>query len=384
MLSIGLLVHVQQLTESFAAAGAVVGTFAAASSVGGPVLGRLIDARGQSRPLVAAAACSAAALGAVACLPPGTAVPIWMTLTGVAGLTLPPVGACMRALLPALVDRAELQTAYALEATATELAFVAGPPVALLAAGLTSPAVAIAEAACLVGVTTLMFAKQPASRVWRSSSPPQRDRVGALRSSGMQTVVVAFLFVGILFGAVEVGVAASGSNTAATGALLGLWGAGWLLGGLTLTRLGAPRAQAPQLALLLGALAAAHLALGGAVVSQLALAGVLVLAGASISPMYTTVNGMVERVAPQGMTTEAFAWLTTAVGGGTALGSALAGVVAEHRGASASFVLAGVAGAAASAIVVSRARTLRAAPSIQKRRLACAGSSQPSTSLSTG
>ena len=368
MLSIGLLVHTQQLTGSFAAAGVIVASFAAASSVGGPVLARLIDAHGQARPLAAAAACSSVSLLIVALLPTGTSVLLLVAFTGLAGLALPPVGACMRALLPGLVDRSSLQTAYAAEATATELTFVAGPPVVLLAAGATSSSAAIAAVACLVGVATVAFATQPAARAWQPSSPARRGAGGALRTRGMQTLVATFLLIGLLFGAVEVGVAASGSSTAATGGLLGVWGVGSLLGGLALMRLGHLRPQARQLIILLIALTVGHVALAGTTGSELALAGVLLVAGASISPMYATVNGMVDDVAPDGMKTEAFAWLTTAAGTGAALGAALAGIVAEQRGASAAFLLAGAAGALATAIVATRARTLSIALASRQAR----------------
>ena len=362
MLSIGLLVHTQRLTGSFAAAGAIVATFAAASSVGGPVLGRLIDDHGQAHPLAAAAACSSVSLLIVALLPPSTSILLLAALAGLAGLALPPVGACMRTLLPGLVDRAALQTAYAAEATATELTFVAGPPVVLLAAGATSSAVAIAAAACLLGVATIAFATHSAARAWQPLARRRRGVAGALRASGMQTLVATFLLIGLLFGAVEVGVAASGSSTAATGGLLGVWGVGSLLGGLVMTRLGHLRSRARQLTILLIALTVGHAALAGAAGSDLVLAGVLLVAGASISPIYAIVNGMVDRVAPNGMKTEAFAWLTTAAGTGAALGAAFTGVVAEELGAPAAFLLAGAAGALATAIVATRARTLSVAP----------------------
>jgi MFS family permease len=48
MLSIGLLVHAQHLTGSFAAAGVVTGVYAIALGVGGPLLGQLVDRRGQT------------------------------------------------------------------------------------------------------------------------------------------------------------------------------------------------------------------------------------------------------------------------------------------------------------------------------------------------
>jgi Major Facilitator Superfamily len=153
---------------------------------------------------------------------------------------------------------------------------------------------------------------------------------------------------------------AAGNGSAYTGVLLGLWGAGSLLGGLTLTRLGYVSAHSAQLALVLAALTAGHLALAWAVTSELALAGALLLAGAAIAPMYATVNGIVEQVAPRAMTTEAFAWLTTAAGAGAALGAALTGIVAEHGGPPATFLVAGGAGAVATVIVALRAGTLDA------------------------
>src|SRR4051794_41552840 len=71
MFSIGLLVHVQRLTGSFAAAGLVTAAYAVALGIGGPLLGRGVDRRGQTRVLLGAACVSAALLCAVALLPAG-------------------------------------------------------------------------------------------------------------------------------------------------------------------------------------------------------------------------------------------------------------------------------------------------------------------------
>jgi len=56
MLSIGLLVHARHLTGSFAAAGLVTGAYGVALGVGGPLLGQLVDRRGQTAVLVGSAA----------------------------------------------------------------------------------------------------------------------------------------------------------------------------------------------------------------------------------------------------------------------------------------------------------------------------------------
>jgi MFS family permease len=61
---------------------------------------------------------------------------------------------------------------------------------------------------------------------------------------------------------------------------------------------------------------------------------------------------MVERLAPAGTLTEAFAWLATAAAVGAAAGSALAGALADAAGPASVFALAGAAGAAATLIAV--------------------------------
>ena len=73
MLSIGLLVHTRHLTGSYAAAGLVAGVYAVALGAGGPVLGRLVDRRGQTPVLIASAVAEAAMLAAVAVVPAGAA-----------------------------------------------------------------------------------------------------------------------------------------------------------------------------------------------------------------------------------------------------------------------------------------------------------------------
>ena len=73
MFSIALLVHAQQLTGSFAVAGAVSGAYALAGAAAAPLLGRLVDRCGQTKALVVCgAAVSALVLVATGLLPAGT------------------------------------------------------------------------------------------------------------------------------------------------------------------------------------------------------------------------------------------------------------------------------------------------------------------------
>jgi predicted MFS family arabinose efflux permease len=362
MLSIGLLVHAQHLTGSFAVTGVVTGAFAVSLGVGGPLLGRVVDRRGQTAVLVASALVAGATLAATAALPVGIPAPVVVTLAAVLGLATPPVGACMRTLFPTLLNDPEaIRAAYAAEAAYTELTWIAGPPLVLLVGAALSTGVALAFAGAILVAATVGFAAERPSRTWRPSPGPGRPRGGALRTPAMRTLVVVLVALGVVFGAAEIGVAAAADalgSTAAAGPLLGIWGAGSLVGGLVAARAGGGARTGIGLALVLAGLAAGHLALAAAAGSVLALAAVLALAGATIAPTYASVFGMVDDAAPAGTVTEAFAWLNTAVAIGASVGAAAAGAVADASGPASTFVLAAGAGVVAALVAATRARTL--------------------------
>ena len=73
----------------------------------------------------------------------------------------------------------------------------------------------------------------------------------------------------------------------------------------------------------------------------------LFVAGAAIAPTFASAYAMVDRVAPAGAVTEAFAWLATALAVGGAAGAAAGGAVADGAGPAAAFALAGGAGVVA-------------------------------------
>ena len=312
--------------------------------------------------LIASASAAAALLAIVAILPAGTPLAVLVALAAGIGLSVPPVGACMRSLLPSLVpDPSAARAVYAAEASAVEFTWVLGPPIALGLAALLSTAVALAIAAVVLLAGTLAFAAQSASRDWRAAPGLQRARGGALRSPAMQTLVAALVAVGVLVGAVEVAVAAAAhalGSSAAAGPLLGVWGLGSLAGGILATRLGGGARSATGLALVLAGLTAGHVALAAAAGSVPALGAVLFVAGAGIAPTFASVYAMVDRVAPDGSVTEAFAWLATAIAVGGALGAAAGGAVADSSGPATAFVLAGGAGVAAVLVTILRSRTL--------------------------
>ncbi|HSD01640.1 MAG TPA: MFS transporter [Gaiellales bacterium] len=369
-LSIALLVHAAFLTGSVAQAGLVSGAYAAALGVAGPLVGRVADGRGQTGVLVASTGASTGLLVAVALLPGRTSVAVLIVLAAGLGVATPPVAACLRAALPdALSDPGDLRTAVAFQATLAELAWITGPPLTLGIAAAVSTRVALLVAAAGVLAGTAAFTREPASRAWRPTGGGRRT-TGAMRAPGMRTLVAILTAVGVVFGAVEVGIATG--QGAAAGPLLGLWGAGSLIGGAAATRFGGGPRTPSGLAWILAALAAGHLALALVSGSAVGLGLILLTAGAAIAPTYATVYAMVDDVAPAGTVTEASAWLATAVAVGAALGSAAAGVAIAHAGTVSAYGLAGLSGAVAVAIAVARGDTLGAcsAPTTPGRSLA--------------
>lgn len=361
MMSVGLLVHVEGLTGSLAAAGLVAGTFAASNGVGAPLLGRAIDRRGQTTVLLTGALVAGGSLLAIAALPASAPLGVLVLLAATLGLAFPPVGACLRALLPTVLpDDAAVRASYAAESAVLEVTWIAGPPLVLLLGSAWSTGGAMALAGLVLLGGTVLFASQPASRDWRPGSVA-RPPGGAMRSAGMKTLALVLFAAGWLFGAVEVSVVAAADELGrpgVSGVLLGVWGAGSLAGGLVAARLGGGARTAAGLAAILAVLTAGHLALAGASGNLLALGLVLPLGGALIAPMFATVFGMVDAATPAGTITEAFACLNTAVAVGAALGAVSAGVVADTAGAGTAFGVAAGAGGAAALVALLRARTL--------------------------
>ena len=93
--------------RSYAVAGVVVAASSLAGAVGLPLWGRLIDRIGQARvllPLAVAYPLALAGAGAARRREGAPAVVLVAAFAALAGGTLPPVGACMRALWPSLLD----------------------------------------------------------------------------------------------------------------------------------------------------------------------------------------------------------------------------------------------------------------------------------------
>ena len=345
---LAVLLLARHTTGSYAVAGAVSASYAVSLALAAPGRARAADRSGPVRVLVVCGVLNAAALcGFVVLAATGSGGVLLCLGAVVAGLTVPPVGAVMRALWGELASGPALTSAYSLESVVVELCFVLGP---LLVAGLTAvsgPSLPVLASAALSGTGSLWLAGVPRLREVRPHEGRPVRRAGPLVSAAVRSLLLTVLWIGAGFGAIEVAVPAfaeqHGSRPGTGGVLLAVWSFGSILGGLAY---GArqPRAQPHrQLPILVALLTVGTLLplLAGSIV---ALGVCLVAYGSTVAPFSTCNSVLLGRSAPAGTTTEAFAWNGSMIFGGAAAGSAVAGLLVEAYGATAGLAVTAGAG----------------------------------------
>src|SRR4051812_4988003 len=230
-----LILRTREMTGSYAAGGAVAAAFAIATGVAAPLLGRLVDRRGQAPVLVPSALASGVLLGAFAALPDGTGVWAAALLAAGAGATTPPLSSCQRAIWSDAIAPHLRHTAYVLDSVVFELVYIAGPLLLVGLIGAWSLQAALAVGAAAGAGGALAFCVTRLSRAWRPRGHGPANRWGPLRGSGVRTLLGAVALFGVGIAATEVALAAFAQRHGspnAVGVLLALWGVGSMSGGL--------------------------------------------------------------------------------------------------------------------------------------------------------
>ncbi|MFF1871691.1 MFS transporter [Kitasatospora herbaricolor] len=381
MLSLGIVLLVLDTHGSYGTAGAVAAVSAVAQAFVGPQTGRLADRFGQSAVLVPSVLVHAVSVGALIALALGHA-PVWTLFLAAApaGASVPQIGAMVRARwVTKLADSSPgtLNTAFAFESVTDEFTFVVGPVLATAVATGVTPAAGLVAEAALTVVGGLAFAAQRSTAPARHPQVPGTRRVSALASPGVRLLAGAFLGVGTVFGAMQVSVTAfaeAAGRPGASGIVYGVFAGGSMLAGVLYGMVAWRRSARRRM---LGSYAL--LVLGCSTLwampnlTALALAGLV--CGLAIAPTLITGYTLVETLVADGAKTEAFTWLTGAIGLGLAAGSTVAGRLIDGHGPSAGFLVP-VAGAGLGLLALALLRRLLVAPTAGAARTAVpAGSS---------
>lgn len=343
MVGLGIVLLVSAATGSYGVAGAISAAYMIANASFAILQGRLLDRLGQGRVLAAASI----GFGLAISLLVVSVQADWPTLTTYAfaaagGALLPQVGSAVRARWShALAQPADVQTAFALEAVLDEAVFILGPILVALLATAWHPVagIAVAVVACVVG--TLAFCAQ---RATEPPAHPQHSTDGPRPQMPWRAVVplaVVCAALGVLFGAAEVTTVAFADeqgHKAVSGGLLALWAFGSLASGVITGAVHWRRGPAHRVRW--GAFAMACAMTPLYFVGSLPVMGVaLFVAGFAIAPTMIASMSLTEAVVPGGRLTEGMAIMQTGLVAGVAPGATLSGVVVDHQGASAAYLV---------------------------------------------
>lgn len=360
VLGLAVLLMVQCSEANFAAAGLVVGFLGLGTGAGMAVQGRLIDRWGQPPVLLGAAAVQlSAAVGLV--IATYADADLWCLglLAALTGAGEPQVVASLRALWPDLVPDELRQVATATSTLLFEAPVLVGPLLlAVLLAVLPPAAVVIAAAACFATGAAVMSASS-ASRSWRNTVR-RTSLLGSLASPGIRTVVAVTAGQGLLTGFLQVSAAAAAAHAGASdraGLLYAALSGGSLLGAAVFGARRSPTSPAHTLTLLLLVVSGATAAAAFAPTLPLLAVGLFAVGGC-LGPAAVLCFGLTDRLAPPGTVVEAFTVVTAASLGAFAVGTASAGLMADHAGATAGFLAGTGASIGLVGLIALRGKTL--------------------------
>ncbi|MBR7744716.1 MFS transporter [Phycicoccus sp. BSK3Z-2] len=356
MSQMGTLLLVAGATGSYGTGGAAAGAIAVANGIGAPVAGALADRVGQ-RPvvLVQSLVGGAGLLLLVAVVRAESEAPLVIAAAGLAGIAMPQVGPLARVRWRPLTrdtgshQRRLLETAFSYEGAADEASFVLGPALIGALVVLVDPALAVTVAAVVLMTFGSAFALHPSARLTHAHRPTA-SAVGRVLTPVFVVLLAAQALMGVVFGSVQTGttvLTTAAGQPGLAGIVHATLGVGSVLAGLAVAglpdRIGVPSrilAAATGLAVL-----SAPLLL---VDSVPALFGVVLVLGFVVAPYMISNFVLGERAVPRARVGTAMTLLAAVTGGGYALGSAVAGRLADvhaHPGAFAVTVTAGVCAA---------------------------------------
>jgi MFS family permease len=360
MSQLGTLLLVSGATGSYAAGGLAAGMLAVANAAGSPVAGILADRLGQ-RPVVLVQSV-AGGLGLVLLVvlaerPAPTGVLVGVA--ALAGAFLPQVGPLARVRWRPITRDAGahqtrlVETAFSYEGAADEASFVLGPALLGLLVALADPGTAVSVAAVAMLVFGCAFALHPTAGLTHRHRP-RSEHGGRVLTAVFTALLGAQLVIGVIFGSVQTGItvlATSEGNPGAAGLIHGVLGIGSAVAALAVA--GLPRSITFSTRMLVFATGLLVLATPLLVTDSLGVAALVVLLlGLVVGPYMIGNFTMAERAAPPARLAAALTLIAGATGVGYALGSAVAGRLADHSGHTAAFAVTVAAGGAAALLAL--------------------------------
>lgn len=343
MTSLAILLHVEQVTGSYGAAGLVLAATSVGQAIAGPVTSRWMGVWGMRRVLTTTLVVCALGLTAMALI--RMPLPAYMALGLVTGLSTPPVQSAVRTIYPKMVNSRQLTPLFSLDASLQEIIWIIAPVL------ITFVSTQIGTVQGLLTIVVILvgggawFILSP--EVGRVRIPRSRRSLGKVlgKPAVLLATIIGFLLIGAC-AAVEAGVVATfGHDGLEAGIVLALFSVGSLAGGLGFGHIPigrwamARRMLIVTVGLSLTALMLDVVWLGGTVGW---LSGTLIVAGVGVAPVLAVLFAITTASVKFSETAEAFGWIGTGQLIGAAAGSAVAGFLIDDVGPQGAYVAAAI------------------------------------------
>lgn len=341
MKALACILLVQQLTGSYGMAGLVGATQTAVAALLAPVLARLIDVRGERGVLfwsMMAHVIGVAALVAAAYSDLHSA----SMLIGAAiiGGSSVQFGSLSRARWVKTLGRGRaLERAYSLEAMIDEMGFVVGPMLVVPLSIQVHPTAGIVASMLMVVIgTTMLLGKPRRGSLPRLATPIAPGHTGkepsVISIPAVQLMIASLLFMGILFGAIEivmVSFAEFHHQPNAASYLAAVFAIGSLTGAITYGARQWPGSTSLKIFITFWWIGLGTIPI--LLAPSITVMGMaMFVTGLAIAPGMIVANLLVEQISPVSRLTEAFTWLGSAMATGAAIGSIIAGYLVDEYG----------------------------------------------------
>jgi len=337
MMSLAIVLHVQQIYNSYTIAGIALGAETVGAAISGPLIARRLSNWGPRRVLLIVASISSLSLVFIAFFTSSAFWTIFACL--IVGLTSPPIQQVARSIYPSLITSKQTSYLFSLDATLQELLWVFGPVLATLITATYNSASAVIFMATVQITGTYLFSKNP--EISGMKIPKSKRRLGGILR---KPIVLANFLINLTlvatFGGAEVGTVAV-LGIAASGVVIAALSLGSIIGGFAFGH------RAKTKWALLKFVTVVMIGYSAVFFNPTDLVWITIcwfVTGIGVAPAFATMASMISVSFGTADSAEAYGWSNTGQLIGYAIGAAIAGVVIDHVNPQAAWYVSSIAG----------------------------------------
>ena len=349
MMSLAIVLHVQQIYHSYTVAGVALGAETIGAAISGPLIARRLSEWGPRRVVLSVASTSSLALIFIAFFSGPAVLTVLACL--IVGLTSPPIQQVARSVYPTLITKKQTSYLYSLDATLQEFLWVFGPVLATMITATYNSTSAVVFMAVVQVIGSVLFTRNP--EIAAMNIPKSTRKLGGvLRKPIALASMLINLTLVASFGGAEVGTVAV-LGIAASGIVIAALSLGSIVGGFAFGH----RAKTKwALFKFVGIVSVGYAAVFIHPTDLVWITICWFVTGLGVAPAFATMASMTSISFGAADSAEAYGWANTGQLIGYAIGAAIAGVIIDNLAPSAAWYVTFCSGAASAILALATVR----------------------------